>query len=267
MFKLVALMVVMAVAAQAKPFDLPTNGEFNFDITPEDMQKFESLLGEFKQHMWDNREIFRVVRAAFNDEAVAEELKSGVKNVMESTDKKQAIYDFFHTFVMRLDEVAQEDSEFEMTEEENAHFEDLIHFIGEELFEKKRIFAVVKALVKDSQVRDMTLDHLKEVVHGDSPLKALFTFLETFKAELEKIESTEYDMNNEETKHFDGLLGDLADELFEQRKIYGAIQALLGNGPLRDEAVDALDKIVSSDKPKEAVTAFLEGFLAKLQEN
>lgn len=96
----------------------------------------------------------------------------------------------------------------------------LINFIGEELFEKKRVFAVVKALIKDAQVRDMTLGLLDGVVHGDQPKEALFTFLEEFKTELTKIESTEYDMNSEETKRFDGLLGELAHELFDQRSKY-----------------------------------------------
>jgi len=154
-----------------------------------------------------------------------------------------------------------------MNAEENDRFEGLINFIGNELFEKKRIFVVVKALVNDAQVRDKTLGLLGEIVHGDKPKEALFNFLEAFKAELEKIESTEYDFDSEEAKRFDALLEDLAHELFDQRKIYGAVQALLGDGTIRDEAVDALGKIVSSDKPKEAVFHFLEGFLAKLQEN
>lgn len=119
-------MVVMAVAAQAMPTDLPTNvteSEFNFDISQEDMQKFEELLGQFKVHMWDNREIFRVIRAAFKDQAVRDELQKEVAKVFEAADKKQAIYDFFATFVARLDEVAQQESDFAMSEEENTRFE------------------------------------------------------------------------------------------------------------------------------------------------
>ena len=85
------------------------------------------------------------------------------------------------------------------------------------MFEKKRIFVVVKALVKNAEIRDMTLDLLGNVIYGDQPKEALFNFLEEFKDELEKIESTEYDMSSEETEHFDGLLGDLAHELFDQR--------------------------------------------------
>ena len=204
-------------------FELPNwdqlfgNGsQFNFDLSEEDVAKFEATLHEIKVQLWDNKRIFEALRALALDEQLRNETLNKLHS-LAGEDPKDAIYDAFKALEDKLVESEGQDNTFNMTTEEEQMFDQTFDYIKSELYDNKKIFHFIHVMVHDHETRHKVVEGIKAVMFGDEPKMAVHDFFETFADELSKVNGTAFDMSPEEEEKFDEAYDQIMAELFGKR--------------------------------------------------
>lgn len=251
MLKLVVLFAVIACSVANPLFN--NLDRFDFDLTEQEINDFESVLGEIKTQLWDNKRIFEVARAIANDDELREDfVLAKLKAIFTSNDPKNTIYETFEAFADKLRETEGMSTDFaDVTEEEIQEFEDAIDHILEELFINGKIIPVVQALVGDDEIRDETLDLLMGVLFDSDAEAAVRNLVDYVTDKLSEIQETVIDFDMNEADQFKQLFDSVTFELFENRRIYEAIRAYVIDKDIRDGTNQHVYEIFSGEDPEE----------------
>ena len=113
----------------------------------------------------------------------------------------------------------------------------------------------MRAVFNEPEIRETVLAGLEEILYGYNPKAAIVNLLTWINEKLQESQSVEeaFDVTLEEAELFNSAVEDLRIELFDKRKIYEVIKALLTDDQLRDQSVDKVTAIVYGPNPKEAL--------------
>ena len=103
--------------------------QYNFNLTSDEMEAFEGVLGSIKHQIWDEKRIFEVARALARDEHLRHELFEKLKPIA-GQEPKMAIYEAVSAINDRLIATAGNDTTFQnVTQEDIQEFECIDFFI------------------------------------------------------------------------------------------------------------------------------------------
>jgi len=236
---------------------------FNFNITEEDKDRMDMVLGQIITELWDNKRIFEVARAFANDENLRNETLEKFKEVF-GPNPKDAIYNILVDFRDELNATRGMGNVFNATDAEMESFDELWGSIEYELLENKKIFHLIQVIVQDETQRNKIVGGLMEILYGVDPKSAIWNFFVAFKAELEMVDSHDFSLDANETAQFDALFNQITYELFAKRRIYEVLRDIIIDEDLQEFLSSSFVEIFAGDQPKQSLFKFMTatvGFL------